>query len=243
MNYKNLLIVTLLSIFVIPGLALAVVNTGAPKNTPPPKIQGWNPMEQENQVSTTTDNGDNPEEETMTPEQLQQRAQLYGLEKAAEVQNRIQVRREERVGILAEARLRRIEAYGQRIIDRNEAAIERIESFISRLEKRLDLLEDVNPNIDTTASREALAEAKTILEEARQEMDEAIDKIVDLLENEEPQDIFALVKESVNSLAQKIRQAHAKVVEAISLLKAQPIEEVEDETDDDTEEEDETENE
>jgi hypothetical protein len=245
MNHKNILVILLLLVFALPNLVLGMVNTEAPQNEPPsksnPDTPVWAPaIETRGQVGTTTDNEDDPEEEPMMPEELREQARLLSLEKAAEIQNRIQIRREERIGLLAEAHLRRIEAYGQRIIDRNKAAIERIESLIARLEKRMDLLENVNSNIDTTTSRQALAEAKIMLDEARQEMNEAINRVVDLLADENPRDVFSLVRENIRSLAQKIRQAHAKVVEAISLLRAQPIEGItddgeEEETDDEDE--------
>lgn len=123
-----------------------------------------------------------------------------------------------RKGKIDELKKSRIEAYTSRMVRRLTAAINRVDSLIGRVEERLTKAD--TKGIDIKPAQASLSEAKTSLSEARIALADFQAKIGDLVSTSTPAESLAKVKEAAQSVITNTKNAHAKVVEAISSLKA-----------------------
>ncbi|MCE9629009.1 MAG: hypothetical protein K8Q91_03370 [Candidatus Vogelbacteria bacterium] len=138
--------------------------------------------------------------------------------------------REMRRGKVDDLKKDRIEAYASRITRRLTAAIERISSLIDRVEERLTKADA--KGIDITKAQGLISEARTNLSEAKVGLADFQAKVSDLVTTSTPGESFVKAKEAAGTVITKIKTAHAKIVEAITSLKADLKDSPDDQSDD-----------
>lgn len=122
-----------------------------------------------------------------------------------------------RKGKIDELKKDRIEAYASRMARRLTAAMNRVESLITRVEERLTKAD--TKGVDIKPAQASLADAKTSLSEARIALADLQAKISDLLSTSTPAESLARVKDAAQSVITSTKNAHAKVIEAVTSLK------------------------
>ena len=109
-----------------------------------------------------------------------------------------------------------------RTVDKLNAAIVRDEMLSSRTKERATIfVNDKKLSVDTKSAIDAkLAEAATILEAAKVDAGKILDAAKTALTTEKPKDAFKEVTASAKKVQDEIKSAHAKIVEAIAMIRA-----------------------
>ncbi|MDO8624137.1 MAG: hypothetical protein Q7R54_02165 [bacterium] len=116
-----------------------------------------------------------------------------------------------------EERASRIENYFKQMLEKFEAAIERHTSYADKIADFLDRAEANGK--DVTALREKLAVANTTLLEAERALEDAKAKYAEAAANTDFKARFAAVHTIVEGVAEKVRAAHATLVDVVNSIK------------------------
>jgi len=141
-------------------------------------------------------------------------------EKRDSVQAEREVKREERKIELTEKRKGRIMAYGEKMVERFNAAIGRLEKLAERIDSRIEKMEE--KGVDLSESKALLEEAQTSIRTAKGSLDDAIGLIRTALDSDDPKTVFEEVRTILSSTKDSIKAAHQKLVEVIKSIKASP---------------------
>lgn len=110
----------------------------------------------------------------------------------------------------------------QRTVDKLNAAIGRIEILSERTRERATIfVNDKKMTVEVKGKIDAkLAEATTLLEATKIEVGKIIESAKTALLTEKPKEAFKEVQASAKKIQEDLKDAHAKVVEAITMIKA-----------------------
>ncbi len=112
----------------------------------------------------------------------------------------------------------RIRNFAQRMVDRLNAAIARLNKFVTRIDARLDkVTAEGSDTID--AARAKLDEAQTAITAAQTSVNGIMSAVETALASGTPQENFREVIDLVHSARDKVKEAHALLVETIRLIK------------------------
>jgi len=128
-----------------------------------------------------------------------------------------QIRKEELKKKLGEKRAMRIEQFFNKMIEKFEATIKRLNSFADRISARLDVASGRGK--DVTAVRDQLLRAREKIAEAEKDLEDAKTKYTQAAKNPDFKAAFQEVRQVVNGLKAKLKEAHALLVEVVNSLK------------------------
>lgn len=130
--------------------------------------------------------------------------------------------RDDRREKIAELRQDKIKAHTRKIIARLTAALERSERFISRIESLLDQRAANNgqPISDPGAVTAKLTEAKNLITEAKTKVNGLLAQVENIIADDTPLDDYPAIRDVVTMTVQSVKDVHAKIVEAIRLIKS-----------------------
>lgn len=138
-------------------------------------------------------------------------------EERDEKRERVAQRRAEQQKLVSEKRKERIRAYFGKMFTRIEAAILRLDTLADRIASRIQKFED--RDIDVEKAQQLLSDARSLIEQAKQTLADARGSIENILNNENPKEIFALTRNTIKSVVTHIKEAHRALVESIVALK------------------------
>ncbi|OGM02877.1 hypothetical protein A2115_00095 [Candidatus Woesebacteria bacterium GWA1_41_8] len=145
------------------------------------------------------------------------------LQKRAEVKTRVQNQMEERMAsksaALTQLRKDHVKYFFGRVVVRYAAAIERLDGLTQRIEARIAVIENENPDVDTTAIKDQLGEAKVLLGDARTNLAATKDNLDTMLESEDPQIAFQVLKDNFQALKNELVQIHGILIKVITQIK------------------------
>ncbi len=118
---------------------------------------------------------------------------------------------------LGEKRGERIEQFFTKMTEKFDSALERLEKTADKIEGRLT--KAAENGRDVVALRAKLTEARAKIEEARTFLEDAKAKYSDAAKNADFKAAFRNVKEVVQSVSGKIKEAHRALVEVITSMK------------------------
>ncbi len=137
------------------------------------------------------------------------------------IKNQIQEKIATRASRLSEVKRNIVNSRFRKMMRRLSAALVRLERITSRIESRIEKLEEKNKNME-------LDDAKTKIETVKQKIDEtgynlipqAREKFEEVVEGEDPKEIFSEVKELIKETKQEIIEIHQLLVDTIRSIKA-----------------------
>lgn len=146
----------------------------------------------------------------------QERREAVG-ERRQEAKENIQEKRQEQRQRLVERRKQLIRAFFERMVKRFEAALERAGKLADRIQSRI---EKARANgRDVTNAQAALDRAKILWQDAKLALDAAKGKLEGALNADTPKQAFEEVRSLVRTAGDKIKDVHAALVDAITVLK------------------------
>jgi plastocyanin len=118
---------------------------------------------------------------------------------------------------VGEIRAERIEQFFNRMLDKFHAAFERLNKFADRIEKKIKRAQDngkdvVDAQSKLLAAREKIADAEKALEDAKAKYTQAV-------ADPDFKTAFKKVREIVQGVAAKLKEAHSALVDTITALK------------------------
>lgn len=138
-------------------------------------------------------------------------------EKRGELREEVKKQREEIKLKVAEQIARRVREHFDRMLKRFDAAIERLEKLADRIESRLDKAAENGKEVTTLRAK--LDTARVKIAEAQTALDEAVVKFEEILGMDNPREAFKEVQTIMNNAKDKIKAAHAALVDVINSLK------------------------
>lgn len=138
-------------------------------------------------------------------------------EKRDELREEVRARRDEIKLKIAKEAAERVRKHFDRMLKRFDAAIERLEKLADRIESRLDKADENGK--DVTALRAKLDGARAKIAEAQTALDDAASKFEAVVGSDNPRDAFKDVQELMKGVKEKIKAAHAAMVDVINSLK------------------------
>ncbi len=118
-----------------------------------------------------------------------------------------------------DARLNGANYYAKYLVNRLTKQFENLTNLVTRLEARIAEFDKNGKN--TTESKARLAEAKTLITNGQTELSALPAKLATITASSTPNDnLIKNLRDGASSTVEIIRQAHAKVVDSISALKA-----------------------
>ena len=144
-----------------------------------------------------------------------------GQDRREVIKNQTQEKIATRASRLNEARKNIIRNRFRKMMRRLSAALVRLERITNRIESRIEKLEEKNKNME-------LDNAKTKIETVKQKIDEtgynlipqAGEKFEEVVEGENPKEIFSEVRELIKETKQEIIEIHQLLVDIIRSIKA-----------------------
>lgn len=118
---------------------------------------------------------------------------------------------------VGEIRAKRIEDFFNHMIERMEAAIDRFEKLGDRIENRLDKIAAEGKNV--AEQRTLLEKARVSITVAQTSLDEAKIQFSKMASSTAPREEFAKVKNVIQNVHAKIKEAHAALVDVINSIK------------------------
>ena len=140
------------------------------------------------------------------------------LKRAEEARQKAAEKREEIRQKLAEEAAKRVQAFAERTLERFEAALERLSKLSERIGSRILKLEENGLNLDRASS--LLEEANVKIDEAETSVLEAGELAGDVITSENPKEMFAGMRDALNTAKEAIKDAHSALVDSISAIKA-----------------------
>ncbi|MEK9175144.1 MAG: hypothetical protein AAB795_00970 [Patescibacteria group bacterium] len=131
--------------------------------------------------------------------------------------NKAVERRDELKKKIGEERAKRVDAYFVHMMDRIDAAVDRLDKLADRIESRLNKIHDTGK--DVTDLQVALDTVRSTIVTAHTAIGEAKIKFSELSKDDTPKDQFIVVKEIVNIIHTKTKEAHAALVDIINTIK------------------------
>ena len=166
------------------------------------------------------------QERTERRTQLKERIEAHKAEVAAkrlELKEQTQEHKEARVASrearLSEAKKARTREFYGRLHTRFLAAISRLDTLISRIEARLATIKEENPDADVTQIESDLQEAKSLLLDAKVDLEAASGNFDSVLDSEDPQATFQIIKDLVMEIKGKLVEVHKLLVSIIGDIK------------------------
>ena len=141
------------------------------------------------------------------------------IEKRETIRERIQERQATMAARLAEQKRERVRTFFGRLTQRFQAAINRLERLITRMESRLAKIEENDEEIETKEIRENLDEAKDKLAEASAALSEAKTSVEDILNGDNPQEMFQEVRDLLKGIKDELIEVHRILVQVIGEMK------------------------
>lgn len=138
-------------------------------------------------------------------------------DKRSKFREEVKARKDELKKKLGEKRAERIEAFFQKMADKFEAAIERLKKHADRIAERLDKAEANGKNV--AELRTKLAEANNKILEAEKALEDAKAKYTEAAKDPDFKVAFAKVREIVNAVKAKVKEAHRALVDVINSIK------------------------
>jgi hypothetical protein len=138
------------------------------------------------------------------------------------VQERLELKqatREARLAQLSQKRLSLIKAYFERLVLRLESAIARLEKLIQRIESRLAIYKQQEPGIDTLEIENKIADAMSLLEDAKMDLEAASGNIDEVLTSDNPKEAFVEVRNIIKGIKTKLVEVHRILVHTIGDIK------------------------
>ena len=126
-------------------------------------------------------------------------------------------RRDELKKKIGEERSKQVEKYFTQMMDRMDAAADRLDKLADRIESRLNKIHDAGKDI--IEPQAALDTARIAIAGVHAAISDAKAKFAELATSDTPQAQFAAVKDIVNTVKTKSKEAHAALVEAINSIK------------------------
>jgi exonuclease VII small subunit len=139
-------------------------------------------------------------------------------DRAEELREDREEKRDVRRAELSEKRKDRIRAYMERMLKRFRAAIARLSKLADRIESRIVKLEE--RDLDLSDAKTLLAEGRVEIVNAETGLASVMPALEEALAGNEPKEAFQKVREILSAVKQDIKDAHAKLVEAIRAIKA-----------------------
>lgn len=138
-------------------------------------------------------------------------------ERGAAVREQVQQKREQVRERLAEKRKQIIRDHFNRMMKRFDAALERIKKIGERIQSRIERAKANGK--DVASAQTALDRAKTSWQEAKSAVDGVKGKLESVLSADDPKAAFKDVQNLIEAARDKIKAAHAAMVDAITTLK------------------------
>lgn len=138
-------------------------------------------------------------------------------EKREDLREEVKARREEIKLKVAREVAERVRKHFDRMLKRFDAAIERLEKLADRIESRLDKAAENGK--DVFALRIKLDAARAKIAEAQTALDEAAAKFEAVVGADNPREAFKEVEALMKGVKEKIKAAHAALVDVINSLK------------------------
>lgn len=138
-------------------------------------------------------------------------------EKRDELRGEVKTRREEIKLKVAKEVAERVRKHFDKMLKRFDAAIERLEKLADRIESRLD--KAAENGRDVAALRVRLDAARAKIAEAQTALDEAVAKFEAVVGSDNPREAFKEVEALMSGVKEKIKAAHADLVDVINSLK------------------------
>ena len=110
-----------------------------------------------------------------------------------------------------------IERHIKNMAERYRAAIERLERLANRSEERIVKLEEKGFALDEAKSK--LAEARAAIEAAKQSAADVRTQLETAIASEDPKAAMESIRETAKKVAEYLKEAHAKLVEAVKAIK------------------------
>ena len=126
-------------------------------------------------------------------------------------------RRDELQKKIGDAKAQQVENYFTQMMNRMDAAVDRLDKLADRIESRLNKIQGAGQDI--TEPLAALDTARVSIAAVHTAITDAKAKFTDLSTSNTPQEQFAAIKELVNTVKTKSKEAHAALVEVISSIK------------------------
>ncbi|HUS60128.1 MAG TPA: hypothetical protein VMX76_01975 [Nevskiaceae bacterium] len=120
---------------------------------------------------------------------------------------------------LTERRQERARLFFNRLTKRFQTATSRLRRLTARIDSRLAKIEAEGEEIDTTDVKATLATTKEKLDEAETALAEAQAGFGDILNNENPEEAFADVKDLIKGTKQQLVEVHRLLVHLIGDIK------------------------
>lgn len=139
---------------------------------------------------------------------------------ATSVEDRLKIRDDRRDEVQA-LREEKVAAHIRKIVAKLNAALERSARFIDRVETILETREDKGQPVTNAEEVKAkLAEAETLIAAAKPLADDLPNKVAEILSASSTPDQFSQVRNLVTVAVQAVKDVHAKIVEAVRLIKS-----------------------
>lgn len=138
-------------------------------------------------------------------------------QKREQVREQVQQKREQVRERLAEKRKQLIRDHFKRMMKRFDAALERLKKIGERIQSRIDKAKANGK--DVASAQTALDRAKASWQEAKSAVDDIKGKLESVLSADDPKAAFKDVQNLIEAARDKIKAAHAAMVDAITALK------------------------
>lgn len=162
------------------------------------------------------------QERTDRKEKLREQIEAHRADMAAK-RDQFQENKEERIAshtaALSESRKARARERYSRLSTRISAAMGRLDTLITRIESRLAVIEENNPDADTTQIESEIATAKSLLLDAQIDLEAANDNFEEVFESEDPKATFQFIKDTVVGVKEKLVEVHRTLVSVIGDIK------------------------
>lgn len=158
-------------------------------------------------------------EEALRQEAKEKREALHKelQDKRKAFEQEAKARKEELKKKLGEKKAERIEQFFKKMVEKFEAAIGRLDKLADRIEARLNKAAERGK--DVAVLREKLKTARAKIDEARTALQDARAKYAEAVKDPDFKIAFAKVREVVDGVAKKVKEAHAALVDVINSLK------------------------
>lgn len=126
-------------------------------------------------------------------------------------------RRDDLKKSIGDAKAQRVEMYFTNMTDRMDAMVDRLDTLADRTQSRLDKIHDAGK--DTAEPQAALDAARLAIAGAHSAISDAKTKFSELSTSTTPKEEFPAIKELINIIKIKSKEAHAALVEVINSIK------------------------